>query len=558
MRCIGMRLGLCRHVPELYRAVPVTSTQLDQLAGKSKSSELVLAGLGALGRPAESNWTAEQRLAMESSQRETGYNAWLSERISPERKLFDMRHRSCKKLKYPVENLPAISVIITHHNEQPSVLLRTLSSLRSRTSPRLLREIILVDDGSEQEFAVDAGFEGLVQQQRLPKQLGLMQARLAGAQKAQAEVLVFLDAHIEVTRGWLEPLLAPMLESNRTCTTPVVDTIDYETFAYRRGRPSRGFFDWDFNYIQLPLLKQEELALPAPHENPIMNGGLFAIYRSWFFELGGYDEGLRIWGGEQFELSIKIWLCGGRLLEVPCSRVGHLFRNSNFHPQYKKAESKAIARNYRRVAEVWLDEYKDKLYANMPHLTHVKVGSLKKQKELRQRLRCKPFKWFLDHLAGDFLEQYPIDEPLDYAFGALQSLAAPSLCLERAESAKHPQLLPCDEDLMYPKLQQKWVLSHFRDLHSNSHCLELQQEKPKAEIWLWQCHHHAGNQFWSYDLNTNQIVHGQSRAHRLCLEAQLETKTVIADVCDTQSQRQRWKFGYANERLLGDFWLKVA
>lgn len=224
------------------------------------------------------------------------------------------------------------------------MLLRTLSSLRSRTSASLLREIILVDDGSEQEFAVDVGFEGLVQQLRLPKQLGLMQARLAGAQKAQAEVLVFLDAHIEVTRGWLEPLLAPMLESNRTCTTPVVDTIDYETFAYRRGRPSRGFFDWDFNYIQLPLLKQEELALPAPHENPIMNGGLFAIYRSWFFELGGYDEGLRIWGGEQFELSLKIWLCGGRLLEVPCSRVGHLFRNSNFHPPYKKSQSKAIAR----------------------------------------------------------------------------------------------------------------------------------------------------------------------------------------------------------------------
>lgn len=74
----------------------VTSTQhaeSDQLAGDAKTSELVLTGLGALGRPAKSNWTAEQRLAMESSQRETGYNAWLSERISPERKLFDMRHR---------------------------------------------------------------------------------------------------------------------------------------------------------------------------------------------------------------------------------------------------------------------------------------------------------------------------------------------------------------------------------------------------------------------------------------------------------------------------------
>lgn len=208
---------------------------------------------------------------------------------------------------------------------------------------------------------------------------------------------------------------------------------------------------------------------------------------------------------------------------------------------------------------MWLDEYKDKLYANMPHLTHVKVGSLKKQKELRQRLHCKPFKWFLDHLGRDFLEQYPIDEPLDYAFGAVQSLAAPALCLERATSAKHPQLLPCDGDLMYPKLEQKWSLSHFRDLHSNNHCLELQQQQhPNAEIWLWQCHHHAGNQFWSYDINTNQIIHGQSRANRLCLEALPEERKVIANTCDSKSQRQHWKFGYANEKLLSDFWKNVA
>ncbi|XP_030569392.1 polypeptide N-acetylgalactosaminyltransferase 8 [Drosophila novamexicana] len=526
-----------------------------------QSETLVMAGLGALGRPAESNWTAEQLLAMESSQRETGYNAWLSERISPARKLFDMRHRSCKKLKYPLEKLPAISVIITQHNEQPSVLIRTLNSLRSRTPARLLREIILVDDGSDlkQEYLariLDVQFRGLVQQQRLPRQLGLMQARLAGAEKALSKVLVFLDAHVEVTRGWLEPLLAPLLENNKTCCTPVVDTIDYETFAYRRGKPSRGFFDWDFNYVQLPLLKEEEQALPAPHDNPIMNGGLFAIDRSWFFQLGGYDEGLRIWGAEQFELSLKIWLCGGRLLEVPCSRVGHLFRNGGFHAQYMKTESgsKAVARNYRRVAEVWLDEYKDKLYANMPHLTHIKVGSLKKQKALRQRLHCKRFKWFLDHLGRDFLEQYPMDEPLDYAFGAVQSLAAPTLCLERTETAEHPQLLPCDEDLMYPKLEQKWSLSHFRDLHSSSRCLELHQQHPNAEIWLWQCHHHAGNQFWSFDPNSKQIIHGQNRAEQRCLEALVEQRKVVANICDTNNLRQQWKFGYANEKLLEDFW----
>ena len=51
-----------------------------------------------------------------------------------------------------------------------------------------------------------------------------------------------------------------------------------------------------------------------------------------------------------------------------------------------------------RVAHVWMDDYIENYFKINPSARDVQYGDVSERKELRKRLKCHDFKWYLDNI----------------------------------------------------------------------------------------------------------------------------------------------------------------
>ncbi|XP_071944214.1 polypeptide N-acetylgalactosaminyltransferase 1-like [Antedon mediterranea] len=509
-------------------------------------------GVGENGNPATT--LDNETHLMEATFEENQFNVFQSNKIALNRSLPDVRPEGCSKYTYyERDDLPKASVIIVFHNEAWSTLLRTVHSVISQSPPRLLEEIILVDDASESskywlseqlnEYVQTLHVRVLVE--RTQSRKGLIRARMQGAAAATGDVLTFLDSHCEVTKGWLEPLLDRISEQRTNVVCPVIDTISDTTFEYipvRRNVPIGGF-SWypDFTWIDIPQreINRVDNNPTAVLRSPTMAGGLFSIERKYFFEIGSYDSGFKTWGAENLELSFRVWQCGGSIEIVPCSHVGHVFRSKSPY-SYDEDPGVTLVRNTRRALEVWTDTYKNLFYSINPQLKIIGYGDISNRIKLRETLGCKSFGWYLETI-------YPEHTlPIEFKILGTVRNEISDMCVdiygdgEKARNNARASLYTCHGIT----LSQIFVYNAFNQIQHDEMCLKANFDNDDVKYGSCPRNMDITTTSWQYDPKTKTIRNSATRGCLDAIELSQESTTRFVKIkdCVENKESQRWIF----------------
>ncbi|CAB3261271.1 unnamed protein product [Arctia plantaginis] len=485
-------------------------------------------GINGKGVQLRSDLGYEIRRKLKEGWEKYKFNEFVSNLIPVNRSLVDQRDEWCKGQTFS-SDLPNATVIISFFEESWSTLIRTITSVINRSPPHLLDQIILVDDYSsldhlKQKLDDYVASMPKVTLRRAPRRLGVVGARLLPIQEVKSPVIVYLDSHCECSEGWLEPLLQRIKEDSSIVVSSVIDKIHTKTFEYIKQDTEQlqlVGFTWALSYSWMPIPRNiftVRKVPAAPVKTPCTPGAILAIDREFFRKIGYYDTGMEAWGAENIELSIRIWMCGGSLEIIPCSHVGHIYRV----PEEKFL--RAVSRNLVRVAEVWLDDYAKYFHARIGYNKGV-YGDVSERIQLRQKLNCKPFKWYLENV----YPQLELPENLG-ATGQIYSAGYKGLCLEAAITLHEYdpiKMMPCH----YKGGKQYWTYTGNGEIRRDKICIDYLYQT----VTLFVCNN-AATQVWLYFAEDKMIRHMVTKKCLAIIEHVFHYKVMLRDCLAHKSQ----------------------
>eukprot|EP00408_Alexandrium_pacificum_P046024 CAMPEP_0171266612 /NCGR_PEP_ID=MMETSP0790-20130122/58730_1 /TAXON_ID=2925 /ORGANISM="Alexandrium catenella, Strain OF101" /LENGTH=211 /DNA_ID=CAMNT_0011735317 /DNA_START=24 /DNA_END=659 /DNA_ORIENTATION=+ len=154
-------------------------------------------------------------------------------------------------------------------------------------------------------------------------------------------------------------------------------------------------FEWNLNLVYTnPGYVIGHTSEPFP--SPGTSGGIFAMRKDWFQQLDLWDPGMLEWGGDHVELTFKTWRCGGRIEIVPCSRIGHLFRDPQHRPY--DVEVNQVVKNYARLARIWLKDHIEYFNKMKPESLSMRFDDMDEMMKRHDQLGCKDMAWYLENV----------------------------------------------------------------------------------------------------------------------------------------------------------------
>jgi glycosyltransferase involved in cell wall biosynthesis len=299
---------------------------------------------------------------------------------------------------------PDISVVIPAHNEGAR-LAATIDSLASTRATKARVEIVIADDASDDdtEAHVRAAWPELskheridVRISRLTERIGVPRSRNRAVSKSTADILFITDAHVRFPPGWDEVVHQQLRPDRMLAGTVSQANTTFVGYGCRLVVPFMGTY-WNKERIEHPV-EVEIAACPAT-----------VLTRELFDRIGGYDDGMIMYGAAEPEFSVRAWLSGAEVMLIPALQVEHRFKPPEERIAFVREMRPNMVANALRFGLLYLDEPGSlqlvRYYAlKFPNLFESALRIVEasdvwtRREELAARLP-RSFDWYVDHFA---------------------------------------------------------------------------------------------------------------------------------------------------------------